>query len=154
MDIKKIYLSFLLSLLSTLFFSCVSLGDNYQFDDWHNIPEYAEQDDFIETKLAFDEIKKQYLSTSIEKLKRKEYYKLSKSEAYKLTGKRKLKKAILVRALYYSYPSGVYTLYKSKNDLWLQHGVLSTATKQHKHAIVLYVENYPEKLYVGCSVHR
>jgi len=131
------------------------LGGNYQFDEWHYIPEYAEQDDFIETKIEFDELKEEYLSESIERLMQKKFIILSSNEAFKLTGKRNAKKAILVRALYYAYAYSDFTLYSGTgNRLWLEHGALGSATKMHKYAIVLYVDEYPEEMYVGCSILR
>ena len=123
-----------------------------EYHDWFEVPNDLDQSGFEIIPISYVEVKPSYLEESINRLFYKKYIILSNDEVSMLTGKKTSEKAILIRALYFNYSTGGYTLYKNNNNsIFLTHDSLSKSSKMKKHAIVLYVDEYPSRVYVGCS---
>lgn len=99
------------------------------------------------------EIKKEYLDSYLERLRSKSLIKVSpdlvKNLCTQPTSFANTKEAFIVRALFIGEHTGEYTVSSHEGSIWVNHESLaSSSTKIKKSALVLLLDQAPDRVYV------
>lgn len=133
--------------------SCISLGE-----DWLSIPS-SEFRGLVKKDIQFCVIPKVYRERYVRILESKEIVSLSFLKANELCGDQlsideeatKLK-PFLSRALFVNEYTGSYRVTASENEMWVAHNSLSHKnSKLSKSALVVFLNDRPEKIYVTAN---